>query len=238
MDDIITLVPRDPATAGRPLRGMTILVVEDSRLACENLRLMCQQSGARMRRADCLASARRHLGVYRPSAALIDMGLPDGPGGELIAEMARARPRVNLILGLSGDPGAGEAALAAGADGFLAKPLESLERFRQALLPALPEGQAQPGVAGAPFGPVAPDLSACRDDMRHVAALLDRRRDGATLDYAARFLRGVARAARDPALEDVAGALALCRPGDGSGQAAVARLRRLLQTRLEARISI
>jgi len=55
-------------TATRPLLGLTILVVEDSRFACDAMRLLCLRSGARIRRADCLRSARRHLQVYRPSA--------------------------------------------------------------------------------------------------------------------------------------------------------------------------
>src|SRR6056297_3042819 len=130
--------PQRPPTARRPLLRMTILVVEDSRYACEALRLMCLRSGARIRRADCLTSARRHLQVYRPSAVIVDHGLPDGSGLELIAELHAARPRVGILMGMSGDGTGASAAKAAGADGFLDKPIASLATFQHAILEHMP----------------------------------------------------------------------------------------------------
>ena len=126
MEDEAMLTMIQTPTARRPLLGLTILVVEDSRYACETMRLMCLRSGARIRRADSLRSARRHLKVYRPSAVIVDVGLPDGSGLELIQDMAQASPRVNAILGISGDPEMEQRARDAGADSFIAKPFSSL----------------------------------------------------------------------------------------------------------------
>ena len=86
LEDLIML---QPPTAERPLLGTLILVVEDSRHACEGLRLICQRSGARIRRAESLASAERHLRSYRPRVAVIDLGLPDGSGLQLIETLAK-----------------------------------------------------------------------------------------------------------------------------------------------------
>ena len=103
MDDHDDFMMTRPPTARRPLLGLTVLVVEDSRFACEAMRLLCLRSGARIRRADSLQHARRHLAVYRPAVVIVDLGLPDGSGESLIADLAMGVPRVDVVLGTSGD---------------------------------------------------------------------------------------------------------------------------------------
>ncbi|MFC3118515.1 response regulator [Jhaorihella thermophila] len=115
MDDSdIFSLPHHMPTPSRPLMGWTILVVEDSLYASDAVRLLCLRSGARIRRADCLASARRHLQVYRPSAIIVDLGLPDGSGLGLIAELNAAVPRIPVIIAVSGEDTVAQAALDAG----------------------------------------------------------------------------------------------------------------------------
>ena len=123
-DELESLMMKQVPTADRPLLGLTVLVVEDSLYACEAMRLLCLRSGARIRRADSLKSAHRHLSVYRPVVVIVDLGLPDGSGAELINELAIQAPRVAVILGISGDTDGEEVAIAAGADGFLEKPFD------------------------------------------------------------------------------------------------------------------
>ena len=106
-------------TKSRPLLGLTLLLVEDSRFTCEAVRMMCQRSGARLRRADCLKSAERHLLVYRPSVVIVDIGLPDGSGLNLIRKLHHETPRIPMILGTSGDELMHHSARKAGANGFL-----------------------------------------------------------------------------------------------------------------------
>lgn len=217
----------------RPLLGLTVLAVEDSRYAAEALRLMCLRSGARIRRADCLASARRHLMVYRPSVVVVDPGLPDGSGTNLLAELTRARPRVSVILASSGDPGMRSAALAAGADGFLDKPVDQLDRFQQEILRHLPPEQCPHGPYAMSAEVMTPDPLAYHDDLEHVRTLLGHAPDGDTLRYAAQFLASIGRAANDAAITEAAHQLTGTDPGQSLGN-----LLTLINARLNARAAI
>jgi DNA-binding NarL/FixJ family response regulator len=202
MDDPVTDIDFRPRpTADRPLLGLTVLVVEDSRFASEALRLMCLRSGARIRRADCVMSAERHLNVYRPSVAIVDLGLPDGSGLDVIARMNAMRPRVPIILGTSGDETerAARDSVAAGADGFMPKPVPGVAGFQAAILAHLPPDMRPRMPRAAETTPVEPDLIAFREDLTHAMDLLAL--DAPPVPYLRRFLLGIARSADDTTLE-------------------------------------
>ncbi|XDA98395.1 response regulator [Sulfitobacter sp. LCG007] len=223
---------------GRPLLGLTILVIEDSRFACEAIRLLCLRSGARIRRADCMRSARRHLQTYCPSVVIVDLGLPDGNGADLIRELGRTDPRVAVILGTSGDPDAASVALEAGADGFLAKPITSLAGFQEAVLEKLPPERQPSGPRLISDEIILPDRMAFHDDMAHIADVLQDGPDDHALDYAAQFLSGVARSAHDRSLEDAARALARKRAAGETGGIEAETLAGLVQQRLKQKLAI
>jgi CheY-like chemotaxis protein len=203
-DTLEDLVMRRPPTAEHPLLGSVVLVVEDSRHACEALRLICQRSGARIRRAESLASAERHLRTYRPSVAVIDLGLPDGSGLDLIKRLARTAPRACAVIATSGDDTLRESALAAGADAFLPKPLRSVGAFQDVVLSLIPP-EERPGRAPRPIvDDVVPDAIALRDDLALASELLHSDPEAATVAYVAGFLRGLAKTAGDDGLEAIA----------------------------------
>ncbi len=238
MDDSGPFASPALATKMRPLLGQTILVVEDSRYACDAIRLMCLHSGARIRRADCLKSARRHLQIYRPSVLIVDMGLPDGSGADLIAEMTHAVPRIGVILGLSGDDSMQVIARRAGADGFLAKPLTSVAYFQTSILELLPEDRRPGGLDSVRDNIVQPDPLAYRDDMAHIADVLTGPTDQRALDYAVQFLQSVARDAEDIVLAEAARDLAQSRAQGTPVTAQAARIAGLVQDRLERQEAI
>lgn len=238
MDDLDHIGLTRLPTANRPLLGLTVLVVEDSRYACEALRLMCLRSGARLRRADCLKSARRHLQVYRPTVAVVDMGLPDGSGADLIAEMSGGVPRVEVILATSGDDSTETEAFSAGADGFLAKPLSNLEVFQTAILSRLPHDRRPLGPRSVSQEVIVPDPVAYRDDMAHAADVLTDALDDRTVAYVVQFLSGVARSAGDSTLMEAAIALSESRDKGLPVHSLAASLAGMVQDRLAEKVAI
>ncbi len=225
-------------TAARPLLGTTILVVEDSRFACEAMRLLCLRSGARIRRADCLRSARRHLRVYRPTVVMIDLGLPDGSGLDLIRELASCHPPAEAVLAMSADDHMHMAARSAGAHGFMAKPINSLAEFQESILALLPAERRPPGPRVMIDERIEPDHIAYQDDIAHVADVLEDAGEPRTLDYVAQFLGGVARSAQDTRLEQAAAALAeKCALGQPA-RSETAKIAGMIQSRLAQKVAI
>jgi len=217
----------------RPLQGMTVLVVEDSRFASEAIRLLCLRSGARIRRAGTLAAAHRHLAVYRPTIVVIDLGLPDGCGSELIAELSQAQPRVGVIIAMSGDDASRKLAMDAGADGFLAKPIESLFAFQAMVLRHLPAQDSPAGPRLVSGDLVAPDPIAYKDDLSHMAEVIETGPRGQEIDYIAQFVTGIAKSAHDRDLEAAAMQLARARAAGQGTRSGLASLAGLIEQRLE-----
>lgn len=210
-------------TAELPLQGTTILAVEDSRFACEALRLMARRAGARLRRAETIEAARHHLKVYSPDVALIDLGLPDGRGEVLIREIVQSARRPSVILGMSGNAEGRAIAMAAGADGFIDKPLENVAQLCRVLRPLLPELDIHPPPIG-PMGMAPPDPLALRDDLAFAARALQGQPAPDQQRYVAAFLSGIAAYTHDGDLADAA-------HGTAEG-VDLQRLRHLLAARL------
>lgn len=213
-----------PGMAGHPqgalpLSGVTMLLVEDSRFTSDALRLLCQRSGARMRRVPTLELARLHLRTYRPDVVIVDLGLPDGRGEELIAELAGAGP---VVLASSGDPMGRDGALRAGAAGFLEKPLPGLGAFQRAVLRHLP-GQCRAVVPSASRDRAMGDPMALHDDLRHVVDMLAIGTGPDKQRYLAGFLAGLARSTGDAELIRAAEMAATGAEGLGALTAALGR---------------
>jgi DNA-binding NarL/FixJ family response regulator len=73
-------------------------------------------------RAGSLAEARERAAGFEFDVAVLDLGLPDGSGADLIADLRRSSPGVSvLVLSASLDPVSIEEANSAGADEIMDK---------------------------------------------------------------------------------------------------------------------
>jgi CheY-like chemotaxis protein len=181
------------------------------------------------------------LQVYRPAVLIVDLGLPDGSGLDLIAELQNARPRIGAILATSGDPAQSGAARSAGADGFLPKPLGSVASFQETVLGLLPADRQPMGPRRLPDEVLQPDPIAYGDDMAHALVLLGNTEAATTLEYALQFLASVAQNAQDTPLLDLCTkvqALRKARAPAASTQTALARLAAAVRERQDCRAAI
>jgi DNA-binding response OmpR family regulator len=233
----MTLPTTEPDISGlgsfrrKCLFAVTILLVEDSRSASEAIRLYAAESGARVRRADSMHAASRHLAIYRPNVVMVDLGLPDGDGMALINHLALASTPIQGIVALSGQDRSEwqDLALAAGAAACLEKPIESLRAFQECILSVLPDRDSRhrPSDAEIAMTGRASVLSALTEDLRRAQSLLveaQRSDDAETAAYCAQFLGSVGEMLADGELVEAA---------RGAGDAAGAgRLLGLIDRRL------
>jgi DNA-binding response OmpR family regulator len=216
------------------LFAVTILLVEDSRSASEAIRLYAAESGARVRRADSLSAASRHLAVYRPNVVMVDLGLPDGDGTELIRHLACASTPLGAIVALSGhDRSSWQVeALAAGAAACLEKPIRGLREFQETVLSVLPDADTRrrPDERELLLAGRATVQAALEEDLRRARGLLSDALpagDAETVGYCAQFLQSVGEMLGDMDLA------AAARGADGAGGAR--RLAHVVEARLERR---
>ncbi len=130
-----------------------ILVVDDEPQIQRFLRAALEASDFEVETADTAALARRMAATRAPALIVLDLGLPDGDGKEVI-EAVRAFSKVPIIVLSARDQEAEKiAALDAGADDYIEKPFgigELLARARVALRHAEPMARpAGPQAIGA-----------------------------------------------------------------------------------------
>lgn len=144
------------------------LVDDDAPMREEFARMVQADAGLRLVEAmGSCAEARRSFAFAQPDVALIDLGLPDGDGTELIAELARrARHTSILVVTVFGDEAHVVRALQAGAHGYLLKDTPTAEFGRAIRSVAEGASPLSPQVAryllrrfARPAAPETPELS-------------------------------------------------------------------------------
>ncbi|NWK54852.1 sigma-54-dependent Fis family transcriptional regulator [Verrucomicrobiaceae bacterium N1E253] len=126
----------------------TILIVEDNRSLAVAMAAAAENAGLKAELAPTLARARQALDKYRFAGLLLDIGLPDGHGLELINDWAWDHKPEIAVITAHGEIENAIAARKLGIAHFLDKPVdfESLESFFQTLgsrTPPNPTGKTE-----------------------------------------------------------------------------------------------
>ncbi len=115
------------------MSGPNVLVVEDDSSISQFVRASLSAAGMLPRAAESLDTARRELCLARADLLVLDLGLPDGNGVELVRELrARGELVPILILSARSDEAQKIEALDAGADDYLTKPFGAGELLARA----------------------------------------------------------------------------------------------------------
>src|SRR5690242_3366654 len=100
----------------------TVLVVDDEPPIRRSLRTSLAASGYRIVETEAAAGAMRSLAADRPDLIILDPGLPDRSGLELIPEIRKTSRAPILVLSARHDERSKVEALDLGADDYVSKP--------------------------------------------------------------------------------------------------------------------
>lgn len=126
-----------------------VLVIDDEVQIRRLLRLTLEDAGYAVREAETGQAGLQELAREAPDAVILDLGLPDVPGVEVLSRLRLHSAIPVLILSVFGQEGSKIAGLDAGADDYLTKPFgdgELLARLRALLR------RIKPAVAANVFG--------------------------------------------------------------------------------------
>jgi len=135
-----------------------VLVIDDEVQIRRLLRTTFEAAGFAMREAETGQLGLNEIAFRRPDAVVLDLGLPDLSGVEVLQRLREWTQVPVLVLSVVGHEEAKVAALDAGADDYLTKPFggaELLARLRVMLRRNKPED----GVSVVKFGAVEVDLT-------------------------------------------------------------------------------
>jgi two-component system KDP operon response regulator KdpE len=140
-------------------RVATIIVIEDEAQIRRFLRTALEAEGCAVFEAATAARGLIDAGTRKPDLVVLDLGLPDRDGVEVVRDIRNWSGMPILILSARSDESDKVAALDAGADDYLTKPFSIAElqaRVRALLRRA---ARARPDEPTARFGDVEVDLA-------------------------------------------------------------------------------
>jgi len=106
------------------MTDLKVLVVEDEPVMRERLvAMLCKAGATKVRECEDAASARAAFDDSEYHIILLDLGLPDGNGHELMASFKKQREHQHIVLVTADDSIESiQRAISAGANGYVVKP--------------------------------------------------------------------------------------------------------------------
>jgi two-component system KDP operon response regulator KdpE len=126
------------------LSGTRVLVVDDEQQILRALRTSLRGAGYEVDTADSVESALAAAAMRPPEAVILDLVLPDGTGTDVARELRSWSSAPIIVLSAVGEEREKVAALDAGADDYVTKPVgidELLARVRAVLRRTAPAGE-------------------------------------------------------------------------------------------------
>ena len=128
------------------MSNATVLVIDDEAQIRKLLQITLESNGYTVSFADTGKAGTIAAATHPPDVVLLDIGLPDITGHEVLAQLREWYSRPIIMLSVQSSEEAIVAALDAGANDYLVKPFrtgELLARLRSALRAAATEDSAQ-----------------------------------------------------------------------------------------------
>jgi two-component system KDP operon response regulator KdpE len=135
-----------------------VLVIDDEMQIRRLLRFVLEEAGYMMREAETGQQGLSEIAHRRPDAIILDLGLPDIPGVDVLRRLREWSPVPVLILSVFGREKDKIAALDAGADDYLTKPFGSGELLAR-LRVMLRRVRSSEAAAPVQFGSIEVDLA-------------------------------------------------------------------------------
>ncbi len=152
-----------------------ILVVEDEEEIRKFVRLALEREGFEVHEAAGVERGLIQAGTRRPDLVVLDLGLPDGNGVDLIRELRTWSDAPVLVLSARTGEGDKVEALDAGADDYLAKPFGASELLARVRAHLRRRVGAMRASAIIEFGDVKIDMARrtveCRGEIVHVTPI-------------------------------------------------------------------
>lgn len=148
---------RAPATSESSASRPVVLLVEDAEDLRQVVKAYLQAHGYGVREAEDAAGARRELDQHLVELVVLDLGLPDGDGLQLLRELAGGVPVV--VVTARGEESDRVVGLELGADDYLVKPFSQRELVAR-IAAVLRRSRPPERSSVLRFGPLVIDVAA------------------------------------------------------------------------------